>query len=99
MILGNKDIMDREFYEEYFDFVVETFQWKDITFSHFPLPDFTQGFNIHGHIHESNTYWDHCPRNYNVFDIDGRFFKLDDILNFFNKGYVNHYGEFIKREE
>lgn len=98
MILGNNDVMDREFYEQYFDFVVEAFQWKDITFSHFPLPDFTEGFNIHGHIHESTTYWDYCPRNYNAFREDGSFFTLDEILNFFNKGYVNHYGKFIKRE-
>ena len=98
IVLGNNDIMDMDFYNKNFDFVVEAFQYEDILFSHFPIPGLTKDFNIHGHIHDSNTYWEHCPRNYNIFDPEGKFYELDNILEYLHKGFVNPYGEFVNRE-
>ena len=98
MILGNNDLFDMEYYNKNFDFVVEGFQYKDLIFTHFPFPGLINDFNIHGHIHDSNTYWEHCPRNFNAFDMEGKFFELDSILDYLHRGFTNPYGKFVSRE-
>ena len=84
MVLGNNDLLEKEFYEEHFDMVVEGFQYKDIIFTHFPIPNLTDGINIHGHLHGGNTYFENCPRSIDCFS-GGRFKKLNSIIDEFNK--------------
>ena len=84
MVMGNNDLFDKEYYEEYFDKTVEAFQYEEILFTHFPIANLTEGINIHGHLHGGGTYFEYCPRSIDCFT-SGKFRKLEDIVDEFNK--------------
>jgi calcineurin-like phosphoesterase family protein len=55
LIRGNNDLFDNAFYKSCgFLYVVDSFQWHNILFSHCPVENDCD-LNIHGHIHS------HCP--------------------------------------
>jgi len=55
LVRGNNDLFDNAFYKSCgFLYVVDSFQWHNILFSHCPVENDCD-LNIHGHIHS------HCP--------------------------------------
>lgn len=51
LVRGNNDLFDNSFYKECgFLYIVDSFKWHDILFSHIPLENDCD-LNIHGHIH------------------------------------------------
>ena len=57
MIRGNNDLFDKSFYKSCgFRYVVDSFVWNDIIFTHVPVKN-DHKMNIHGHIHGYRTYW------------------------------------------
>ena len=95
--MGNNDVYKEKFYRKHFDIVVDAFRYQDLVFSHYPLANFEKEFNIHGHIHGSEHYFDFCPRNIDVYRKTGDFVNLNEILKAVEEGFVNNYGDVIKR--
>jgi calcineurin-like phosphoesterase family protein len=59
LVRGNNDVFDWQFYRSCgFQYVVRSFNWSNIVFSHYPIEN-NNDINIHGHIHGSRQYW--CP--------------------------------------
>ena len=57
MVLGNNDLFGAAFYKSCgFDYVVQSFVWNDIIFTHMPIKN-NNTMNVHGHIHGYRTYW------------------------------------------
>lgn len=57
LVKGNNDLFTDAFYKECgFKYVVESFTWSDVLFTHMPVKN-TQKINVHGHIHGFRTYW------------------------------------------
>lgn len=55
LVIGNNDLFDKSFYKSCgFSYVVDSFKWHDILFTHMPVRN-NCDMNIHGHIHSS------CP--------------------------------------
>jgi calcineurin-like phosphoesterase family protein len=53
LVRGNNDLFDNEFYKSCgFLYVVNSFKWHDILFTHCPVEN-DANLNIHGHIHTS----------------------------------------------
>ena len=84
MILGNNDLLEKEYYEKYFDKVVEALQYGEILLTHFPIANLEEGINIHGHLHGGGTYFENCPRSIDCFT-SGRFKRLEEVVNKFNR--------------
>ena len=59
LVLGNNDLFSPSFYLKScgFDYVVRSFVWKDIIFSHMPMKDHGQKMNICGHLHGYTSLW------------------------------------------
>ena len=59
LILGNNDIYGIESYIKMgFKTVLDKFEWKNLVFTHMPIPVYGSQINIHGHLHESIEYID-----------------------------------------
>jgi len=61
LLLGNHDVMgdDPDFWQNCgFKYIIEELEWKNIIFSHMPLPVSGNTLNIHGHIHSELNYYD-----------------------------------------
>ena len=84
MVLGNNDLLEKEYYEKYFDVVVEALQYGEILLTHFPIANLEEGINIHGHLHGGGTYFENCPRSIDCFT-SGRFKRLEEVVNEFNR--------------
>ena len=57
LVLGNNDLFDKGFYKSCgFDYVVQSFVWHDVLFTHMPVKN-NNDINVHGHIHGYKTYW------------------------------------------
>ena len=66
LVRGNNDLFPDEWYLQHgFKFVTPKFIYKNILFSHMPLPH-NNRMNIHGHIHGYKTYY--LPYN-NMIDV------------------------------
>jgi calcineurin-like phosphoesterase family protein len=81
LVRGNNDLFDQEFYRSCgFAYVVDSFKWHDILFSHMPQ-EHNCDLNIHGHIHTSPDaghgkrkaqYWVHYNKHIDVAWLGGR---------------------------
>lgn len=59
MVVGNNDLFGDPFYKSCgFQYVVDSFIWGDVLFTHVPCQN-DQTINVHSHIHNSREYW--CP--------------------------------------
>ena len=57
LVIGNNDLFDVNFYKSCgFKYVVRSFVWHDILFTHCPVRN-NNKINVHGHIHMSMAYW------------------------------------------
>ena len=57
MVRGNNDTFDKSFYKSCgFEYVVDSFVWNDILFTHCPVKN-NNDINVHAHIHGYRTYW------------------------------------------
>lgn len=90
LVRGNNDIFDFQFYKSLgFQYVVRSFIWNNILFSHFPVRN-NNRMNIHGHIHcgyekavngkHDAQYWIPYTNQIDVFRIDRKPQKLFDII-------------------
>lgn len=93
LILGNNDIFDEQTYRDCgFEYILESFRYKNILFSHFPVELNGTGaeMNIHGHLHWSQDYFEYPYSNHaDVYSIhfDCKPVELIDVLNKLNAGY------------
>lgn len=72
LVLGNNDIFDTSFYKSCgFDYVVKSFVWNNVVFSHMPIKNDNQ-INVHGHIHDSKQYWISYSNQIDVAYLNGR---------------------------
>lgn len=89
LVRGNNDLFDQEFYRSCgFLYIVDSFKWHDILFSHMPQEHDCE-LNVHGHIHskppakvgigvnlEGNSripqYWVHYNKHIDVAWLGGR---------------------------
>lgn len=57
MVVGNNDLFGDPFYKSCgFKYVVDSFEWGDVVFTHIPVKN-DKSINVHGHIHGYRTYW------------------------------------------
>lgn len=96
LVRGNNDLFSYQFYRSCgFKYVTRKFEWRGMTFSHYPIQHDTE-LNIHGHIHGYSTYW--CPYNkmIDVAYVGGRTkpIKLKDVIDAYPK-----YSKQIKVDE
>lgn len=64
LVMGNNDLFSPVFYKSCgFDYVVQSFTWNNILFTHIPIRH-SYDLAIHGHIHGYKTYW--CPYNKHI---------------------------------
>lgn len=57
LVKGNNDLFTDAFYKDCgFKYVVESFVWSDVLFTHIPCANKNK-VNVHGHIHGYRTYW------------------------------------------
>jgi calcineurin-like phosphoesterase family protein len=95
LVRGNNDLFDKRFYKSCgFLYVIDSFIWKDILFSHMPIKNDNE-LNIHGHTHGFRTYWVPYTNQIDVGAFDGRVkpVKLNSIL-----GKQKAYAKTIKEE-
>ena len=69
LIKGNHDILSNQEYKEMgFDYVLDKLVWRDMIFSHIPIPnsEFPEGvrLNIHGDSHGNGKYYNMEPENH-----------------------------------
>lgn len=77
LVLGNNDLFSSSFYKSCgFDYVVESFVWSNIIFTHIPIKNDNQ-YNIHGHIHNYKTYYIHYTNQIDVAFLNGRKVPVD----------------------
>lgn len=72
LVLGNNDLFPTQYYKGCgFQYVVQSFEWNDILFTHVPCKNDNK-MNIHGHIHGYKTYWIPYSNQIDVAALDGR---------------------------
>lgn len=72
MVRGNNDTFDKSFYKSCgFEYVVDSFVWNDILFTHCPVKN-DNDINVHAHIHGYRTYWLPYTNQIDVGAYDGR---------------------------
>lgn len=77
LVLGNNDLFSTNFYKSCgFDYVVKSFVWSNIVFTHIPIKNDNQ-YNIHGHIHNYKTYWIPYTNQIDVAFLNGRKIPVD----------------------
>lgn len=95
LVLGNNDIFSTGFYKSCgFDYVVRSFVWNDIIFTHIPVKNDNQ-LNVHGHIHNFKMYWIPYTNQIDVAYLDGRK-KPVDLLEVINS--QKKYSKLIKED-
>lgn len=95
LVRGNNDLFDKKFYKSCgFLYVVDSFIWKNILFTHMPVKNDNE-LNIHGHIHGYRTYWIPYTNQIDVAAFNGRVepVKLNSIL-----GKQKSYAKTIKED-
>lgn len=83
LVLGNNDIFPTSFYKSCgFDYVVRSFVWSDIIFTHVPVKNDNQ-LNVHGHLHNFKRYWLPYTNQIDVAYLGGRVKPVDlqDVIN------------------
>lgn len=89
MVRGNNDLFDYSFYKSCgFEYVVNSFVWNDIIFSHYPIENNNE-YNICGHIHKWNTFWIPYTNQINAWRDDHSPFELFALINY-QKEYKKH---------
>lgn len=72
LVVGNNDLFSPAFYKSCgFDYVVRSFTWHDVLFTHMPVKN-DNDINVHGHIHGYKTYWIPYTNQIDVAYLDGR---------------------------
>ena len=72
LVIGNNDLFSPAFYKSCgFDYVVRSFTWHDVLFTHMPVKN-DNDINVHGHIHGYKTYWIPYTNQIDVAYLDGR---------------------------
>ena len=72
LVLGNNDLFTTAYYKSCgFEYVVQSFEWNDILFSHVPVKN-DNNMNIHGHIHGYREYWIPYSNQIDVGALGGR---------------------------
>lgn len=82
LIIGNNDLFTNLFYKSCgFDYVIQSFVWNDVVFSHMPIKNDNE-INVHGHIHDSHTYWIPYKNHIDVAALGGRIrlVELDKVI-------------------
>jgi len=87
LVRGNNDLFDDSFYKSCgFDYVVRSFIWNDIIFTHIPVVN-DNYMNIHGHLHfdyktskSKATYWVPYTNQVCVFNIDRVPILLHEVI-------------------
>ena len=85
MVLGNNDLFGPAFYKSCgFDYVVQSFVWDDVLFTHIPIRN-SNHLNVHGHLHSNlyrPIYWIPYRNHIDVAWIGGREkpVELKDVL-------------------
>ena len=89
LLLGNHDNLSlKDYYDMGFTFVTDKIENYHYIFSHCPV-DPKGKINIHGHIHESNEYWNMPSEGHiNVYigSHDNKVYQLKDYLKFYKQG-------------
>ena len=106
LVLGNNDLFSTQYYKSCgFEYVVQSFEWNDILFTHVPCKN-SNKMNIHGHIHGYKTYWIPFSNQIDVAACEGRIkpVELKSVIasqpaysktikecpDKFEEGYLNH---------
>lgn len=114
LVLGNNDLFTPAFYKSCgFDYVVRSFVWHNVIFSHMPIRH-DNDYNIHGHIHGYKTYWVPYNKHIDVGALNGRIepVELNDVIKsysrysklikecpeHFNEGYIETYTNIFMNE-
>ena len=72
LVIGNNDLFDVNFYKSCgFKYVVRSFVWHDILFTHCPVKN-DNHINVHGHIHGCKRYYVPYTNHVDVGFLDGR---------------------------
>ena len=82
LVLGDNDLFDVRFYKSCgFDYVVQSFVWSNIIFTHMPIKNDYE-MNVHGHIHGYRTYWVPYTNMIDVAALGGRtdLIELDKVI-------------------
>jgi calcineurin-like phosphoesterase family protein len=81
MVRGNNDLFLYSFYKSCgFAYVVDSFVWNDILFTHMPVENDNK-MNIHAHIHGYKTYWIPYTNQIDVYSKDGTPRRLQDVID------------------
>lgn len=87
LVIGNNDLFSTAFYKSCgFDYVVRSFVWHNILFSHMPTKH-DNDYNIHGHIHGYKTYWVPYNKHIDVGALNGRIkpVEINDVLKSYSR--------------
>lgn len=106
LVIGNNDLFDVNFYKSCgFKYVVRSFVWHDILFTHCPVKN-DNHINVHGHIHGCKRYYVPYTNHVDVGFLDGRKVPVElyslikiqpkysklikECPEHFNEGYEHH---------
>ena len=77
MVRGNNDLFDKSFYKSCgFQYVVDSFVWNDIIFTHVPVKN-NHKMNVCGHLHGYRTFWIPYTNQIEVGAYEGRKKPID----------------------
>lgn len=77
MVRGNNDLFDKSFYKSCgFQYIVDSFVWKDIIFTHVPVKN-DHKMNVCGHLHGYRTFWIPYTNQIEVGAYEGRKKPID----------------------
>lgn len=97
MCLGNNDLFEYGFYRDLgIRYVLYAFEYKNMIFSHYPI-DNNGLYNIHGHIHNSKTYWTPYKNHIDVAYFGGRE-KPIELYSIANPKAFKEYSSKIKED-
>lgn len=83
LVIGNNDLYSNVFYRSCgFDYVVRSFVWKNIIFTHMPIKHNEYDMNVCGHLHGFATLWVPYNNHVEVGWCGGRFkpIELMDVI-------------------
>jgi calcineurin-like phosphoesterase family protein len=77
LVRGNNDLFDKSFYKSCgFQYVVDSFVWNDIIFTHVPVKN-NHKMNVCGHLHGYRTFWIPYTNQIEVGAYEGRKKPID----------------------
>jgi len=72
LVIGNNDLFPERVYKSFgFEYVVKSFVWSNVLFTHMPVKNDNQ-INVHGHLHNFRKYWIPYQNHIDVAALGGR---------------------------